>query len=109
MHQLFHVVSQVAQWVVQTPMHTAIAHRLIFSARDFYVSLSPEKKAKLDRIVRRGGEMLLEHALPDVLGDIGGQAMAAIGNPQAAEFARAVVTRGASIGIEQALAEAKRG
>jgi hypothetical protein len=106
MYQLVQILGQAAQWLMRDPRRMQIALALVNGTKRYYRSLSPEQKAKVDRVIRWGGQMLLKHALPEVLGEVSQHVMAAVSNPQVAEFAKGVVTRGASIGIEKALEEA---
>jgi hypothetical protein len=82
---------------------------LMRAGQQYYNSLSPEQKAKVDSIIRWGVVRAVKFTVGDILGDVAHQVIAEGYGEKVAEFAQAVVVRGVEVGIDKALEEAHGG
>jgi len=109
MHQILSLLWQAGVWVFSDPNRTRAFLLLMRAGQQYYDSLSPAQKAKVDAVIRWGVVRAAKFTLSDVLGDVAHQLLEAGAGEKVAEFAQAVVVRGVEIGVDKALEEAQRG
>ena len=107
MNQVISLLVQAGTWIFADSRRVQALLAISRATQNYYRTLSPEKKAQVDAIILWAGTQLVKHTLPDVLGDVAHRVIATGASEKVAEFAQAVVTRGAEIGIEKAIEEAK--
>jgi len=107
-HQIFSLLWQASQWVFSDPRRVQALLAITRATQQYYHSLSPATKAKVDAIIYWGVKQAVKQALGDVLGDVAHQVVQAGAGEKVAEFAQSVVVRGVEVGVEKALEEARK-
>ncbi len=96
-------------WVFSDPNRTRAFYALARAGQQYYNSLSPAQKAKVDSIILWGVNRAVKFTIGDVLGDVAHEVAEAGYGEKVADFAQAAVVRGVEVGYDKAMEELRKG